>query len=51
MLIEFLEYSRDIEPQDPNQDSSHGSKYLDWTKAYIAAYKANQSLPGGLTGY
>lgn len=45
------EYSRDIEPQDPNQATGHGSHYLDWTKQYIAAYKANQGVPGGLTGY
>lgn len=45
------EYSRDIEPQDSTQAGGHGSKYLDWTKQYISAYKADQGLPGGLTGY
>ena len=47
----IIEYSRDIEPQDPTQPSGHGSKYLDWTTQYVAAYKGNQGMPGGLTGY
>lgn len=45
------EYSRDIEPQDPSQPTGHGRRYLDWTAQYIAAYRAYQPLPGGLTGY
>ncbi|PNP47915.1 hypothetical protein TGAMA5MH_00967 [Trichoderma gamsii] len=45
------EYSRDIEPQDPAQPDGHGSKYLDWAREYISAYKANSPLPTGLTGY
>lgn len=36
---------------DPSQVTSHGSKYLDWTTQYISAYKMNQPIPGGLTGY
>ncbi|KAI1273767.1 hypothetical protein F5Y07DRAFT_375532 [Xylaria sp. FL0933] len=45
------EYSRDIEPQDPNQPGSHGNKYLTWTQQYVSAYKSNQPIPAGLTGY
>jgi hypothetical protein len=50
-LSPFAEYSRDIEPQDPTQPTGHGSHYLDWVTEYIAAYKANQAMPNGLTGY
>ncbi|KAI1324102.1 hypothetical protein F5Y16DRAFT_315869 [Xylariaceae sp. FL0255] len=45
------EYSRDIEPQDPSQAGGHGSKFLTWTQQYVSAYKANQAIPSGLTGY
>ena len=50
-LICKVEYSRDIEPQDPNQSGTHGSHFLDWTTQYVQAYKANQPQPSGLTGY
>ncbi|KAJ3567560.1 hypothetical protein NPX13_g6722 [Xylaria arbuscula] len=45
------EYSRDIEPQDPTQPGSHGSRFLTWTQQYVSAYKAYQAIPVGLTGY
>ena len=45
------EYSKDIEPQDPSQPTGHGSYYLEWTQQYVSAYKANQAIPTGLTGY
>ena len=48
MLVEF---SRDIEPQAAGQAGGHGTKYLDWTTAYVSAYKSGQPMPQGLTGY
>lgn len=42
------EYSRDIEPQDPDQETTNGGKYLDWTQKYIAAYKNGESMPTDL---
>ena len=35
------EYSRDIEPME----GGHGSKYYDWMKEYIAAYKSHSECP------